>query len=156
MRFLSLDDLLDRATPYESWPARLDDRLRAGMFMSLCSSLLMLPVYSNWPPLQDLFGAPLLLLGGTILDLLERLKPLAPALLALNLGGLACFLVLVVGTQGLRSGRPFWHWLAAGQVVLGLPSGLVLAAMLVVVVFNLALWLALVALVLRLGFGRGG
>lgn len=147
MSQLTLRAFLRRCRPYERWQTPFAPQLRHSVVLSSFVTSLTLAAWWYLPALLPLAEAPIfLVLRHQEALVLELLIEARLGLIALNVCGLALLAPLVWSTAGLRIGRLMWHWVALAQVFLGLVSGLVLlASVLLFVAINAILWAALVA-----------
>jgi hypothetical protein len=140
MRRVMLEEFLDQARPYEQWRAPLDPRLYQPLLWSGCCIALMVLLLCELPWLQATFGG--------LLGVVDHVRI---ALAMVNVSSAGVYIALLKHTQGLRTGRLVWHWVAMAITVVGVADGFFLV--LVVTNIIVMLGLSILGLVINLALG---
>ena len=156
MQKTTLAGLLARSSPYETWRAPIDERLRMATILAgpitLVGFLLTLALPAMLSALEH---NTLLILSEQLAGILRAVAWLSPILVAVNLGSLVAYLFLLALTNGFSVGRALYHWLAGAEVLIGALNGFVVAVALGIIAINLALVilaLVLIGVVVFVGF----
>ena len=126
MKGVNLAGLLEKATPYERWPAPIHPKLRlaaiaSGPIVALCLPFLLSALQSTDGSFAELSG-------------------LLTLVVILDIAGLLAYLPMLLVTDGLKEANADWQWVALAEAILGAIHGFVIAAGLAILVIMAAIF----------------
>ncbi|MCU0490191.1 MAG: hypothetical protein MUD01_01185 [Chloroflexaceae bacterium] len=149
MQRMSLRQVIQRSTPYETWRAPLHPTLRHTAWISGAILLLQLLVVACQPLLLALADSWFFLLFSPLVQTPLLWLHAMQLFWLLVLSGFGLLYVLLgLLTRGFQDGRAGLHWATASVILAGTLLGLALTVMLFAVILNLIIWLGLLCIAL--------